>query len=247
MRRVYDIPERNQRKRVIIMGKAINGIQVTATATELNLIDGVTATTTELNYLDVATLGTQEASKAVTTDSNVNSGAAKNTSMSLGTSGSEVLQQAELLAPTDLTQVDDTALLTVGRLYTDTNGDVYIYLKGVVNVLTGWVVSFIVTTTGLSTTAEIVTTAVGHVGVAMGAIVAGKFGWFQVAGLNLVCKCDTSAAIGQAYIGGTTGGVDDNAISGDLIHGMQIVVADSSNVCGVYLTYPSVTAVSGVF
>ena len=39
---------------------------VTSTATELNLLDGVTATTAELNYLDVTTLGTSEASKVVT-------------------------------------------------------------------------------------------------------------------------------------------------------------------------------------
>ena len=44
---------------------------VTATHTELNLIDGVTATTTELNYVDVTTLGTAQASKAVTADANV--------------------------------------------------------------------------------------------------------------------------------------------------------------------------------
>ena len=44
---------------------------VTATHTELNLIDGVTATTTELNYLDVTTFGTAQASKAVTADANV--------------------------------------------------------------------------------------------------------------------------------------------------------------------------------
>jgi len=43
---------------------------VTSTAAELNILDGVTATTAELNYLDVTTLGTSEASKAVTVDSN---------------------------------------------------------------------------------------------------------------------------------------------------------------------------------
>ena len=43
---------------------------MTATHTELNLLDGCTANTTELNYVDVATLGTVEASKAVTADSN---------------------------------------------------------------------------------------------------------------------------------------------------------------------------------
>jgi hypothetical protein len=43
---------------------------VTSTATELNLLDGVTATTAELNYLDITTLGTSAASKAVTADAN---------------------------------------------------------------------------------------------------------------------------------------------------------------------------------
>jgi len=43
---------------------------VTSTAAEINLLDGVTATTAEINYLDVTTLGTTEASKAVTADAN---------------------------------------------------------------------------------------------------------------------------------------------------------------------------------
>ena len=43
---------------------------MTATHTELNLLDGCTANTAELNYVDTATLGTVEASKAVTADSN---------------------------------------------------------------------------------------------------------------------------------------------------------------------------------
>jgi len=47
-------------------GLLLGGTLVTATATELNLIDGYTGTTTELNYNDVTTLGTVEASKTVT-------------------------------------------------------------------------------------------------------------------------------------------------------------------------------------
>ena len=44
---------------------------MTATHTELNLLDGCTANTTELNYVDIATLGTAEASKALTVDANL--------------------------------------------------------------------------------------------------------------------------------------------------------------------------------
>ena len=43
---------------------------VTATTAELNILDGVTATTAELNYLDIVTLGLTAASKAVTADAN---------------------------------------------------------------------------------------------------------------------------------------------------------------------------------
>jgi len=45
---------------------------ITATADELNLLDGITATTAELNYNDVTTLGTSQASKVVTADANGN-------------------------------------------------------------------------------------------------------------------------------------------------------------------------------
>ena len=47
-------------------GLLLGGTLVTATATELNLIDGYTGTTAELNYNDVTTLGTVEVSKTVT-------------------------------------------------------------------------------------------------------------------------------------------------------------------------------------
>jgi len=42
----------------------------TVTTAEVNILDGVTATTAELNYNDITTLGTSEASKAVTADAN---------------------------------------------------------------------------------------------------------------------------------------------------------------------------------
>jgi uncharacterized protein YprB with RNaseH-like and TPR domain len=47
-------------------GLKLGSTLVTATAAELNILDGVTATKDELNYLDITTLGTSEASKAVT-------------------------------------------------------------------------------------------------------------------------------------------------------------------------------------
>jgi len=43
---------------------------VTSTTAEINILDGVTATTAEINYLDITTLGTTQASKVVTSDAN---------------------------------------------------------------------------------------------------------------------------------------------------------------------------------
>ena len=54
---------------------------VTATHTELNLLDGVTANTTELNYVDITTLGTAEGSKALTVDANKDTTGIRNLTM----------------------------------------------------------------------------------------------------------------------------------------------------------------------
>lgn len=43
---------------------------VSASTAEINLLDGVTATTSELNYVDVTSLGQSQASKVLTADSN---------------------------------------------------------------------------------------------------------------------------------------------------------------------------------
>lgn len=49
---------------------ALVNLGLTATAAEINLLDGATVSTAEINYLDITTLGTSEASKAVTADAN---------------------------------------------------------------------------------------------------------------------------------------------------------------------------------
>ena len=51
-------------------GLKLGGTLVSATAAELNIMDGVTSTTAEINYSDLATLGTTAASKVFTADAN---------------------------------------------------------------------------------------------------------------------------------------------------------------------------------
>ena len=56
--------------KAIIDETTLTNLGITASAAELNVLDGVTATTAELNYNDITTLGTSEASKVVTADAN---------------------------------------------------------------------------------------------------------------------------------------------------------------------------------
>jgi len=80
--------------------------QVTSTGAELNVLDGIAATLTydELDYLDVAAVGTQEASKAVIADANVNTGISKVTELHIGATGSEIQVTA---TPAELNYVAD--------------------------------------------------------------------------------------------------------------------------------------------
>lgn len=65
---VSDTATQTLTNKTLTSPKINEDVAVSATATEINLLDGVTATTTELNYVDVTTLGTSQASKAVTAD-----------------------------------------------------------------------------------------------------------------------------------------------------------------------------------
>lgn len=56
--------------RAIIDATTLTTLGISASAAEINILDGVTATTAELNYNDITTLGTSEASKVVTADAN---------------------------------------------------------------------------------------------------------------------------------------------------------------------------------
>ena len=53
------------------LGLQLGGTLITATATEINVLDGITASTAELNYTDITTLGVAQASKCITADANI--------------------------------------------------------------------------------------------------------------------------------------------------------------------------------
>ena len=66
----------------------------TLSTAELNILAGATLSTAELNVLDGAVAGTQVASKAVVADPNINTGVSKVTELHVGASGSEVQMTA---------------------------------------------------------------------------------------------------------------------------------------------------------
>lgn len=136
----------------------------------------------------------------------------------------------------DTTVVDSSAVHNVGTRAVDVNGNEYIYGLGVANTAAGSWVSFdeVLASTLLAAN------AVGRVGIAMAAIVASKYGWYQIYGKNTIAACDTVADNKPLYIDDTAGRCDDAGVAGDLIFGAYSRSTDSSNVCTVELSYPFV-------
>jgi microcystin-dependent protein len=81
---------------------------VTASTAELNILDGVTATTAELNYLDITTLGAAEASKALTVAAN----GTITFSGSTGTSGQVLTSGGSSATPTWANAISAGAVMT---------------------------------------------------------------------------------------------------------------------------------------
>ena len=162
---------------------------------------------------------------------------------------------AETRIKPTLTQVDSSALRTVGERYRDDEtGAEYIYLQGIASVAIGSWVTFDILTNATSTTALLVANGKGPVAVAMAAVIASKFGWFQIFGYTVVAKAISGgdAAAGAILVStSTAGSVDDAPVAGDYIFGALCTVQEgespsSAGNVGVYLTYPFVTDLTGI-
>ena len=112
--------------------------------------------------------------------------------------------------------VDDTAKVKVGtivRAEDPTYGaGEFIYLKGVASTVVG---SWVTYNNDDFSTALLAANAIGPVAVAMGASVAGKWGWYQISG-----KAIGKALVGfvdnaNVYATATAGSVDDAVVAGD--------------------------------
>lgn len=125
------------------------------------------------------------------------------------------------------------------RAYGLNEGDEYIYLQGVASTVVGDWVTY--DEAGLTT--RVSANGVGPVAVAMAAIVASRYGWYQISGVNTVALAISgggAAADQEAYLTSTAGQIDDVDVSGDLVTGVLIRVAESSGIVTVQLSYPFV-------
>lgn len=137
----------------------------------------------------------------------------------------------------NLTKVYDSAEMEVGQLVWDANGNAYIFGQGVASCAAGsWV--------SLDEAAQatlLAANAKGRVGVAMAAIVAGKYGYFQVFGKTITAKALTGFADnGDVYATATAGSIDDSVVAGDRVHGAWGRSAVSGGVITAELNFPYV-------
>ena len=114
----------------------IGGTNVTSTAAERNILDGVTATATELNYSDTgAAVGTVVASKVVTADANKDVASFRNITLTgeLDAGSLDVSGDADIdgTLEADAMTLNGTAITTVATLSTGiSNGNLPVFTSG---------------------------------------------------------------------------------------------------------------------
>ena len=137
-----------------------------------------------------------------------------------------------------LTQVDDSAEYSLLTRTQDADGNEYIYLKGVASTAANLAVTY----DESGQTALLAANAVGPVAVAMAAIVANKYGWYQIFGSGTVSTAGAVADNAALYATGTAGKVDDAVVTGDCIAGMiaRSAAAAAGDIT-VQLSYPVAT------
>lgn len=136
----------------------------------------------------------------------------------------------------DTSVVDTTLKHPLGTRAFDADGNEYIYLTGVASTVAGsWVVFDEAHLTTLT-----VANVKGRVGIAMAAIVASSYGWYQIYGKNTIAK-GVSGSIDdndKLWVCATAGTVDDTDVATDIIVGALARSADSSGVFTAELNYP---------
>jgi len=140
----------------------------------------------------------------------------------------------------DTSVVDSSAQHKVRTRAMDTDGNEYIYLKGVANTIQYSPVVY--DEAGLTVLADSQGTApanAGPIAVAQAAIVADKYGWYMINGSTYMTSGDV-ADDGQIYLTTTAGTVDDADVAKALVIGAWARGADADSKVLVQINYPMV-------
>lgn len=132
--------------------------------------------------------------------------------------------------------VDTTLKHPLGTRAIDVDGNEYIYLQGVASTAAGsWVVFDEAHLTTLT-----VANALGRVGVAMAAIVASSYGWYQIYGKNTIALTVGDVTDNaKVWVTATAGTVDDTDVATDLVAGAIFRAARTgAGAVTVELNYP---------
>lgn len=130
----------------------------------------------------------------------------------------------------------------LGERAFDNAGGEYVYLKGVASLAAGdWVLYNNLAAQLWKTTRFTQAALVGFVAVAMAAVLANSFGWFQIYGQVLVANIDTDGSADGKTLSSnsaTTGRVSTGATATKVIYGAFASGASAANVGAAFISYP---------
>ncbi len=142
-----------------------------------------------------------------------------------------------------LTDVDTTKRNPLGTRFIDDNANEYIYMQGIASLAAGdWCLYNAATASSPYIVARLLTTSVnGPVAVAMAAVLASQFGWFQVWGLTPTFTAVTTDGSADGKLlsqGATVGRLVTGSVTTKNIINAVAVGAAASNTGTVFITYP---------
>lgn len=137
------------------------------------------------------------------------------------------------------TRVDATPQMELGFRGTDTEGNEYVYVRGVANAASGDVVTIL----GTYAVVRILPEQNGPVGVLAAAIGADQYGWALRKGVATV-RAATGAAAGANVFAVTAvaGQVDDGSVVGGHVLNAMFTSAEANDMATVLVAYPFIVS-----
>ena len=217
----------------------LGGTAITATAAELNILDGVTSTASELNLVDGITAGTVSASKAVIADSNKDISGFRNLSITgdLTVAGDDITMgtnTAGNLLVADGTNFNSIAVGDLSEISSVANDDVFVAVDtsggGLKKITRSAIVAGLATSSAISNVSEDTTPQLG--------------GDLDLNGNDIVTTSNADLELapngtGKVVVKGNTnqGAIQFNCEANS--HGQIVIAAPHSEAASNTLTLPS--------